>query len=351
MIAVRQLLFTTIRRPMKTTFVTSLGVKNFVTNVHVRVVLDDGTEGWGEAPTTFAAPHETVPAITAILREARALLAGWPIDDYTAAIKKLAAHHASFHLTLSGIETALFRADLARHGRDELAHWGGKSRTLSTDITIPFVPEEDELDAWLRNVIPQGFTTYKIKVGGKAQDDIAFVKAVHGRLSESIPQFAIRLDGNQGYTPRSYRQMVDALARSGIDIEFFEQPLHKDDHAGLKKIRGYRDMPVVLDETVFCVEDCRRALDGGLGDGVNIKIAKTGIAQAATIIKLVKSAGLKLMIGCMTETMVGLSAGIAMAAGSGRFDYVDLDSIHFLHHRRRELGIAISGPSYTFEER
>ena len=42
---------------------------------------------------------------------------------------------------------------------------------------------------------------------------------------------------------------------------------------------------------------------------------------------------MKLMIGCMTETMVGLSAGICLAAGTGAFDYVDLDSIHFLHHR------------------
>jgi len=53
------------------------------------------------------------------------------------------------------------------------------------------------------------------------------------------------------------------------------------------------------------------------------------------------------MIGCMTETMVGLSAGICMAAGTGAFDFVDLDSIHFLFHKAREGNITIAGPQYV----
>jgi len=47
--------------------------------------------------------------------------------------------------------------------------------------------------------------------------------------------------------------------------------------------------------------------------------------------------------------MVGLSAGIRLAAGTGAFDYVDLDGVHFLHHRRRWEDITIDGNEYALE--
>ena len=53
------------------------------------------------------------------------------------------------------------------------------------------------------------------------------------------------------------------------------------------------------------------------------------------------------MIGCMTETMVGLSAAIYCASGNAAFDYIDLDSIHFMHHRNRHENITIEGPRFV----
>ena len=55
------------------------------------------------------------------------------------------------------------------------------------------------------------------------------------------------------------------------------------------------------------------------------------------------------MIGCMTETMVGLSAGIYMAAGTAAFDYVDLDAAHLLFGARRYGDIAIAGRRYLID--
>jgi hypothetical protein len=51
----------------------------------------------------------------------------------------------------------------------------------------------------------------------------------------------------------------------------------------------------------------------------------------------------------MTETMVGLSAGVYMAAGSEAFDYVDLDGIYFLHHRNKYGALEIDGPRFTVD--
>ena len=200
-----------------------------------------------------------------------------------------------------------------------------------------------------------GFGTYKVKVSGQVDTDLAFVRTVRGELESRGVRATIRLDGNQGYSARTYLRMLDKLAAAGIDVELFEQPLPKGDLAGLRAIRGRSPgrrgggppVPLILDETVFTPDDCRRVIDERLADGVNIKLAKSGIAGAAEILRLARGAGLRLMIGCMTETMVGLSAGIYLAAGTGAFDYVDLDAIHLLFHRRRYGDITVEGRQYV----
>jgi L-alanine-DL-glutamate epimerase-like enolase superfamily enzyme len=337
-------------RPLRTLFATSRGKKSVATSVLVKVVLGDGTVGLGEAPTSFNMPYETLPVIHATLRQARTRLAGVSIDDYPAWLAKFRRSRPTCHMTLAGLEVALFRASLAVRSEGEWRHWGGRRDRIETDITIPFLTDRRMLEEWLARIAKTGFRTYKVKVSGKIEDDMALVRAVRESLKRGGRPFTIRLDGNQGYTDRSYLAMLDRLGREGIEVELFEQPLPQDDFAGLKRIARRSRLPVILDETVCDEAACRRVADEGLGQGVNIKIAKSGIAGSAAIIKTARRAGLKLMIGCMTETMVGLSAGINLAAGTGAFDYVDLDSVHLLSGRRSCQGITASGPQYLLEE-
>jgi L-Ala-D/L-Glu epimerase len=354
--AIRQIAFRPITRPLRTTFATSRGSKNAIASVLVRVTLTGGEEGLGEVPTSHSWPLETPETIQAVLSEAPDVFTGVPIAEYPA---KLAAFrsavssrsnrrgHEGFHMTLSGLEMALFRAELASRGQTESAHWGGRLRRIETDITIPFVPAGDEMERWLEASIRKGFRAYKVKVSGRVEEDLAFVQRVHGRLARGLAEFAIRLDGNQGYTQRTCLRMLDELSRRRIAVELFEQPLRRDDFAGLRGLAARSAVPIILDETVASESDCRRAIEGSLGAGVNIKIAKSGIAGSAAILAAARRVGLKLMIGCMTETMVGLSAGIYLAAGSGAFDYIDLDAVHFLRYRSVPgAPITVEGPRY-----
>ena len=347
MTAIRTIQFRTVRRPMKTVFATSLGRKSAATSVLATVVLADGIAATGEVPTSFVMPHETLEAIAAILREAREFFDGVPIDEYSPRLGAFRRRHPSFHMTLAGLEVALFRAHLAARGRGEHAHWGGRLAALETDITVPFTTDPNSLGHWLGRMTPLGFTAYKIKVSGDVAADMTMLRAARDLLRRARDRFIIRLDGNQGYTAATYRRMLRRLEAEKFQIELFEQPLRKDDYAGLKRIRGWGGIPVILDETVFCAADCRRVIEANLGDGVNIKVAKSGIAESAAILALARRAKLKLMIGCMTETMVGLSAGIRLAAGTGAFDYIDLDSVHFLSHRNRFEEITISNRRFS----
>jgi L-alanine-DL-glutamate epimerase-like enolase superfamily enzyme len=346
MAAITNIKWKTIIRPMRTTFATSLGSKTCATSVIIYVHCGDGSIGVGETPTSFVLPNETAKTIGMVLAEIKPLLCGQPIDDYPSIIQRLRKHYPNFHMTVSGLEVALFRAGLACHNQNEWAYWPGGNKTIETDITIPFVPKTKVIEPWIRKSIREGFRIYKVKVSGDVERDLKFCRTIHKILAESGKPFTLRLDGNQGFTARSAMSLLGKLAGVSISVELFEQPLKRDDYKGMKTLYKNSPVPTIADETVFCADDCKRVIDDKLAHGVNIKIAKSGISESLKILRLAQRAKLKLMIGCMTETFIGLSAAIYLATGTGAFDYIDLDSIHFLHHHRRYNDITIAGRFY-----
>jgi L-alanine-DL-glutamate epimerase-like enolase superfamily enzyme len=342
MAAITTIRWKTVVRPMRTTFATSLGSKTCATSVIVCVRCGDGSIGIGEVPTSFVLPHETVKAIEAVLAEIKPILYGKNIEDYAIWTAQLRKQYPDFHMTFSGLEVAMYRAHLAVEGKSQSAFRGA----IETDITIPFVPQTAVIEPWIRKAIGNQFHIYKVKVSGNVGRDLKFCRAIHKILTESGKRFTIRLDGNQGFTAQSALEMLDKLDSASIAVELFEQPLRRDDYKGMKVLFKKSPVPIIADETVFCADDCKRVIDDELARGVNIKIAKSGISESLKILQLARQAKLKLMIGCMTETMVGLSAGIYMAAATGAFDYIDLDSIHFLYHRKRNGNITICSNRY-----
>jgi L-alanine-DL-glutamate epimerase-like enolase superfamily enzyme len=341
--------FQQIVRPLKTLFATALGRKAFLRNILVSVTLDDGSVGIGEIPTSFSRKHETVPVIKHVLQQVRADLVSMPVDVYEEQVRRFRECFPIARMTISGLEIALFRAFLKSGGRTEHAFFGGRSRELETDITIPFVPDETSLAAWINYAARKGFRVYKAKVSGNLEEDKRFLSLVCGLIGKSRHSFQLRLDGNQGFSVTSFFRLMDCVRKRQYPVELFEQPLPRRDLAGLRTITEAALLPIILDESVESPLDAERAVEAGAGHGINVKIAKSGIGESLKILRVAKEHGLKLMIGCMTETMVGLSAGIYCALGSAAFDYIDLDGIHFLHHRNRFQNIAIEGPRFVVQ--
>ena len=338
---IKNINFFEVVRPLKTTFSTSLGKKDVVKSVIVKVTLKDGAYGFGEIPTSFALKHETIHAIKNILKEVSPRFLNVPIDEYEHKFSVLRKKYALYPMTISGFEVSLFRAYLRSRDISEHAYWGGKTTRLETDITIPFTLDGTVLERWMKYVLKKGFAIYKLKVSGDVEKDRRFISSVYGMLKNNLDKFVIRLDGNQGYKEKTFLEMTNHIAKAGYNIQLFEQPLPKRDYKGLKEIKKYSPIPIILDETIFTCEDLYRVVDENLCDGVNIKIAKSGISESVKILTLAKKYKLKLMIGCMTETMTGLSAGIYLASGTGSFDFIDLDSIYFLHHKNQYEAIDI----------
>jgi len=342
--------FKKIVRPLRTTFSTSLGAKDVMQRIIIKIILRDGSQGIGECPTSFALKDETIDVISDVIRDVTQRLKGLPIEAYGDTVKTLRERYPGNAMTASGLETALFRAYLAHRGKLELAYFGGKSGSLETDITIPYTTDMVALERWLQYTLRKGFAVYKLKVSGDAANDKKLVTEVYRRFRDRIDRFTIRLDGNQGFTEKECLVFLDFLAANNYPVELFEQPLKNDDYRGFGEIRKRSPIPIILDETVFNEADLKRAVEEGLCHGINIKIAKSGISESLKLYNLAKKHGLCLMMGCMTETMVGLSIAINFAAGMGGFDYIDLDSIHFLRHRNVYESIKIEGSRYRLSD-
>lgn len=341
--SIKNIRFHEISRPLKTTFSTSLGRKDVIKSIIIKVTLKDGSCGAGECPTSFAIKNETVSAIKSVLAEISPRLMNMPIEGYEEHIGQLRRAYAANPMTISGLETALFRALLNSRQISEHDYWGRKTTHIKTDITIPYSTDYSTLANWLKYTFKNGFTVFKLKVSGNVEEDIKLISFIHRTLKKNRYDFTLRLDCNQGYNVKTFLNMIDLICHYNYDIELYEQPLPKADYEGLKEIKKHSPVPIILDETIFSVEDLDRAISENLCNGVNIKIAKSGIAESLKIYRVAKKHGLKLMIGCMTETMVGLSAGIFFASGTDGFDYIDLDSIHFLHHKDCYNKIKIKG--------
>ncbi len=154
----------------------------------------------------------------------------------------------------------------------------------------------------------------KVKLGGA--HDLATVQTIR----EHAPTSRIRVDANAGWTVDQALDLIPRFAELGVEL--IEQPLPVGDLEGLARIkRAQIGIPIVADESVRSASDIVALAP--IIDGVNIKLMKTGgIAGALEAIHVARSCGLQVMLGCMIETSLGVTAAAHLAPLA---DWVDLD--------------------------
>jgi L-Ala-D/L-Glu epimerase len=182
-----------------------------------------------------------------------------------------------------------------------------------------------------------GFRSLKVKVGGT--EDLARVEAV--REESGAP---LRVDANEGWTLESARELMPELIR--LEVEFVEQPFPAGD---LDSFYGLRELsprlPVVVDEGCHDLTDVAPAAE--YAEGINVKLAKSGgVREAVRMIHAARALGLRVMLGCMVESQLGVAPAAAIASLA---DWVDLDGHLLLADEpftglRFENGRVLPGP-------
>ncbi|HYZ79316.1 MAG TPA: dipeptide epimerase [Gaiellaceae bacterium] len=155
------------------------------------------------------------------------------------------------------------------------------------------------------------FKRLKLKLGAGDGLDVERVRAVRG-----VTDLPLQVDVNEGWEEAEALESLPRLAELGV--EYCEQPLPASAEAVLK---GRSPIPVYLDEnchTLPDVAECAR-----LADGINIKLAKSGgIREAVRMVHAARALGLGVMLGCMVESGLAISAAAQIAS---LCDHVDLD--------------------------
>jgi L-alanine-DL-glutamate epimerase-like enolase superfamily enzyme len=116
-----------------------------------------------------------------------------------------------------------------------------------------------------------------------------------------------------------------------LGVAALEQPLKKDDLAGHAALVAEKQVPIMLDESVFSPDDARRALAAKACDWINIKLQKSGgIGPGLAIAGLAQAAGVPCMVGCMVESRVGILQAGHLVLAHPNIQAADLDGHTFL---------------------
>ena len=324
--------FFTYDLELKDTFTISHGSRNFQKTLIVAVSEGDFT-GYGEAAATsyygvstegmIAAIKKVEPILKEnILRSPEAL---WEITN--SLLKDQAFAQCALDIALHDLHGK-------RNGKTLYKMWGLELKDLPiTNYTIGIDSEEKMIDKIRQFPWP----VYKIKLG--TADDVKIIEELR-KHTDSV----FRVDANGAWGVEETIQ--NSIKLKELNVEFIEQPLAACNNAGMPEVFKNSALPIIADESCLVEKDVVKCSE--FFHGINIKLTKCGgITPALRMIVEARKLNLKVMVGCMTESSVGIST---IAQLLPLLDYVDMDGALLLKKDIAE-GVTLADGKITFPDR
>jgi L-alanine-DL-glutamate epimerase-like enolase superfamily enzyme len=295
----------TLRLAQPFTISRSTSVEEDVVWVELR---HDGATGWGEAQPQ---EHygETVESVRIFLDEASQLLGDDPfaldaIGERLAELPANAAARASLDAALHDLCGKLVRLPVWRL-------LGLAPTGPPTSWTI-WLGDPDDM-ARRAESVHHRFHRLKLKLGGRDGLDVERVAAVRG-----VTELPLQVDVNEYWELEEALENVGELAALGV--QYVEQPLAAGHPEG-SRLKKASPLPIYVDEDCHTLTDVAACAERA--HGINIKLTKSGgIREAVRMAHAARALGLGVMLGCMIESGLGISAGCQLAS---LCDHVDLD--------------------------
>jgi o-succinylbenzoate synthase len=310
--------------PLKKPFKTALRTVHSAEDIIVKVIVDSGEVGFGNAPPTAVITGDSQDSIIAAIRDTLApKLVGMEVDNLEgimAALDSGMLHNSS---AKAALDIAVYDLFGKRYGLPLYKLFGGYCRSMETDLTIS-LNEPDEMVRDSLEAVAEGYTALKLKVGNDPALDIRRVQAIRDAVG---PAVKIRLDANQGWNAKEAVRTIRRFEADGLDIELIEQPVKAHDFDGLKYVTDHVETDIMADESAFGPYEVFRLLSMRACDLINIKLMKAGgLHNAVKIAHFAETMGVQCMMGCMLESKVGITAAASLAAGKRIVSRADLDA-------------------------
>jgi L-alanine-DL-glutamate epimerase-like enolase superfamily enzyme len=293
--------------PLENPFGISRRTTTVARNVLVRVEWEE-LVGLGEcAPNAYYG--ESQESVLAWLPRLAEALPDDPFEIHRAvASLEHAAHHNS--AARAGLELALWDLLGKRYGAPIWRLWGIDDRVPLSSFTIGIDTPARMAD---KACAAAEYPLLKVKVG--TVDDAARLQAIR----EARPDARIQIDANGAWSAKEAVAALPRLAEYGVEL--VEQPVRADDLDGLLSVTRATSLPVYADESCVTARDVPRV--AGRCDGIVVKLQKCGgLLSALQHVQTARAHGLKVMMGCMVESGLGISAATQLAP---LCDLLDLD--------------------------
>ncbi len=299
--------WTPFRLPLRKRFVAAHGSLTYREGILVRVAVDSGLAGLGEA-----SPHPALSSsrLQDIAKELEYLKPHWLGEDIER-LALLGIGDISPALACA-VDAALFDI-LARARGQSVAEAlcdGTPPRSVPVNATIAAATTADAV-AEAVEAVRSGFRCLKLKVG--APDPAEDIERVEAVRKAAGPATKLRLDANGAWDVTTAIEAIRALAP--LDIELVEQPVSAADLAGLARVRAAVGVPIAADEPVTSPEAAVRILEAGGADILVIKpMVVGGLRPARRIIEMAVKEGKRCLVTTTIDSTIGTAAALHLAA-------------------------------------
>jgi len=314
-----------LRIPRLTPFKVAYATRTECRSILLELGANDVT-GWGEAvPVREVTGERYADTLDALRRFAANRLVGadpGAREDLRAISRR---EMARLPAARCAVDCALRDLECRRLGVPVHRLLGSARTSVLARVSVGIMDARETV-ASVRNLLALGVRSVKLKIGLGASGDADRVRRVRSELGRD---FRVSLDANGGYGTAEAIALLTGLA--GEEIEFVEQPVPASDLAGLAEVNRASPIPVCADEAVHGMESLLPILSLKAARLVNVKLQKCGgITEADLMVRTAESAGIGVLLGCMIETRVGISAGLAVALGLANVVHTDLDGANDL---------------------
>lgn len=294
------------RWPVAGEFIIARGAKTYV-DVLVVAVKSGAHIGLGEGTAIYYMQESAESCLAQVERVAEAL-SGMDVVTARLAVQTLLRPGAA----RNAVDCALWDLQAKTSGQPiwQLAGLSAAPRPLQTAFTIS-LGEPEAMEAGAAKAAARGFGLLKLKLTGEGdRERVASVR-------RGAPEARLIVDANESWGALDIAAEVSAMAALGV--EMIEQPVPVGQDGLLRGVTS--PVPILADES------CQSATDIDLCaryyDGINIKLDKAGgLTEALTMAREAEARGLKVMVGCMLSTSLGIAPAFLVAQGAG---WVDLD--------------------------
>ena len=311
--------------PLKDVFTIATMSLSKAQNLLVELKTNQDISGWGEASPLRAIVGETQLTNIAAAKELKQLIVGQNPLGIHALIQRMDAYLPHNTTLKSAVDMALFDIAAKVCGVPLYVFLGGQKRELETDLTMG-IGNPDEAGDKALAIRTMGFRILKVKLGLQFEDDLKRLENIRKAIG---PEPILRIDANQGWDRVSALKNLHAF--EDFVVEFCEQPCRAADLQAMRAVSRQAPIPVMADESLFSAQDALTIIQEDAAPYFNLKLSKSGGIYNTQRLAHVAEAGYRpCMIGCMSESRLGITAAAHFACAQSIVRFCDLDS--FLEH-------------------